>query len=115
MSPTVDPHDTVESMRQMAEKAAAGEYRLSLHAVQERIEDGISTEQLEQALGSGRILENYPGAERGPCCLVSGSTSEGRPVHVVCTTTLETMVIITVYEPKLPWWETPTRRSQRRR
>ncbi|MGB3635486.1 MAG: DUF4258 domain-containing protein [Rubrobacteraceae bacterium] len=115
MSEPVDPQDVSKAMEAIKEKAAAGEYRLSLHAVQERIEDGISTEQLEQALSSGQILENYPEAERGACCLVGGSTSEGRPVHVVCTTTLETMVIITVYEPKLPWWETPARRSQRRR
>lgn len=113
MSDPIDPHDTSAVMRAVKEKAAAKEYRLSLHAVQERIEDGISTGQVEQALDSGQVLENYPEAERGPCCLVGEHTSENRPVHVVCTTTLATMVIITVYEPKQPWWETPTRRRRR--
>jgi hypothetical protein len=31
-------------------------------------------------------------------------------VHVVCTTARPVLIIITVYEPRLPKWLTPTNR-----
>jgi hypothetical protein len=58
-------------------------------------------------------LEHYPEHRRGACCLVNGSTEEGRPLHVVCTTGQPLLILITVYEPRSPRWLTPReRRSQ---
>jgi hypothetical protein len=42
--------------------------------------------------------------------LIEGIT--GRPLHVVCTTGKPLLIVITVYEPKLPKWLTPARRSR---
>ncbi|MBI3394168.1 MAG: DUF4258 domain-containing protein [Nitrospirae bacterium] len=64
------------------------------------------------AIVGGKILENYPDHRRGSCCLVSGSSRQGRPLHVVCTTAQPVLVIITVYEPKTPKWMTPSQRRQ---
>ena len=76
------------------------------------VEEDISLDQLRQALVTGRILENYPEHRRGPCCLVSGNTLAGRPLHVVCTTAQPALIIITTYEPKPPKWPTPTQRGR---
>lgn len=90
-----------------------GELRVTQHAAQEIVEDGFSVDDVLAAIASGEILEEYPTHRRGACCLLSGVTSAGRPVHVVCTTSLAVLVIITVYEPRPPKWTTPRRRGTR--
>jgi len=84
--------------------------RLTQHALQEMAEEDFALDEIVEAIASGQILEDYPRHRRGACCLVNGLTATGRPVHVVCTTARSTL-IITVYEPKLPQWVTPCRRS----
>jgi hypothetical protein len=74
------------------------------------VEEDISYEQVCEALSDGKVIENYPEYQRGPCCLVCGQASSGRYVHVVCTTSLEVAIIITMYEPKPPKWITPFQR-----
>jgi hypothetical protein len=76
------------------------------------VEDDVSLRDVLEAIGTAGILEDYPTHRRGACCLLSGSTRAGRPLHVVCTTTRPILVIITVYEPKPPKWTTPTQRSE---
>lgn len=68
-------------------------------------------EDVYEGLLTGRMLENYPEAVRGPCCLINGKTKQGRPVHVVCTTARTPLFIITVYEPKPPKFVTPSQRG----
>ena len=81
--------------------------RITLHAHQEMTEEDVSLEEVCEVLLNGHIIENYPEHKRGACCLVCGHTSGGRYVHVVCTTSLEVAIIITVYEPREPKWVTP--------
>lgn len=85
------------------------------HAIEEMENEDppISVEDVHEALLDGRVLENYPDARRGPCCLMYGDTQEGRPIHVVCTTgRADNLFVITVYEPKPPTFVTPTQRSE---
>jgi hypothetical protein len=91
-------------------QAAAGRFELTRHALEEIEAEAISVAELLQALASGHVLEDYPTHRRGACCLVCGYAVSGRPLHVVCTTSLAVLRIITVYEPRLPWWVTPTQR-----
>jgi Domain of unknown function (DUF4258) len=56
---------------------------------------------------------HYPDHRRGACCLLCGYTDSGRPLHLVCTTLQSPVILITVYEPKLPKWETPTQRGRK--
>lgn len=87
--------------------------KLTLHAQQEMLEDGVSVADLLACLGACKVIENYPDHRRGACCLVYGKAIDGRHLHVVCTTEDPALIIITVYEPKHPKWESPFMRGRR--
>lgn len=83
-------------LERIKRQVGEGRYRLTRHAV----EEGITLTEILEALQTAILVENYPEHRRGPCCLLSGTTGAGRAIHVVCTTALELLVIITVYKPK---------------
>lgn len=114
MAEQIDIHDTDAIMRRIQTQIRERKYRISDHAEDEMMEEEtgrIRLSEIMEALENGRILENYPNANRGPCCLIYGTTENGRPLHVVCTTTCSTLFIITVYQPTSPKWTTPTKRG----
>jgi len=86
--------------------------RITAHAHQEMAAENISFAEIRDVLLDGSVVENYPEHKRGPCCLICRKTSYGRYVHVVCTTSFELTIIITVYEPKQPKWDTPFQRGK---
>ena len=100
------------ALDQLRHQAATGSVRLTQHAQQEMVEEGITLNELLEATVRGQILENYPEHLRGACCLVNGTTEEGRPLHIVCTRALPVLIIITAYEPKMPRWVTPMERNR---
>ncbi len=108
----IDPRNVESAIEQVRHFAEVENIRLTPHAHQEMIEEEISLNEVLQALINGRMIENYPEHQRGACCLVYGDTQINRPLHVVCTTTKPILIIITVYEPKLPKWLNPTQRRQ---
>ena len=71
---------TIQFIRESATKSV---YELSLHADQERLEEGLTVAEMEEALQEAELLEDYPADPRGPSSLVLGHT-KGRSVHVVC-------------------------------
>lgn len=82
-----------------------GEYELSLHADEERLAEGLTIVEIENALQLLELIEDYPDDPRGHSCLVLGY-AETQPVHVVCgLTKQQKLLIITVYLPCLPKWE----------
>ena len=97
---------------QIKRQVALDKIRVSLHGHEEMVEDDVSYDQLCEALLNGTVIENYPEHQRGACCLICGQTNSGRYLHIVCTTSLEVIIIITVYEPKLPKWVTPFQRRK---
>jgi hypothetical protein len=110
---TIDFADSESVLQRIRVQANREALRVTQHAQQEMVEEEILLDDLLEALrsSSGQILENYPEHRRGPCCLLGGYNRAGRPLHVVCTTSRELLIIITVYEPKPPKWITPTRRG----
>ncbi len=107
-----DPDDLVAALTRIRAQIVADELRLTQHAHQEMVEEDFSLDAVLAALRRGRIVENYPNHKRGPCCLVYGADDSGRAVHIVCTTTISRLIIITVYEPKPPKWVSATQRRQ---
>jgi len=109
---TSDVQDGAKIAARLRIQAATDAIRVTAHAHQEMAEEDISLEEVYEVLLDGHIVENYPEHKRGACCLVCGHTGDGRYIHVVCTTSLEIAIIITVYEPREPKWPTPFARGQ---
>lgn len=100
----LDPESIAARLRDQATRDAV---RVSVHAHQEMYAENFSYEQVREVLVDPRVVEVYGEHKRGPCCLVCRKSSDGRYLHVVCTTSLSVIVVITVYEPKPPKWTTP--------
>jgi hypothetical protein len=104
----IEEPDPVQS--RIIEQARSGMVRITQHAQQEMVEEEILLEEVLEAIMRLKKLEDYPYHKRGPCCLLGGATHTGRQLHVVCTTALPLLVIITTYEPLPPKWLSPTQR-----
>jgi hypothetical protein len=105
-----DNGPTLEHIRRAIE---AGTYRFSSHADEEAQEERIAVVEIKEAILRGTILENYPDHRRGPCCLLYGKASTSRDLHVVISTGVLPLTIVTVYEPMPPRWRNPTERGER--
>jgi len=93
------------------DRVTAQRYRYSRHGDKERQNDGLSLLDVEEALLSGRILEQYPDTGRGESCLVVGFSDDGKPVHIVCGRLGDWLVVVTVYIPTPPKFKTPFERG----
>jgi hypothetical protein len=109
----VDIRNAESIMSRLRDQCSQGAIRVTIHTHQEMVEEDISYESMAAALSKGIVVENYPDHKRGSCCLVCGQNHEGRFLHICCTTSLEVVVIITVYEPKPPKWITPYQRRSK--
>jgi hypothetical protein len=94
-------------------------YEVSFHAQQERLEENLDIEQIEEAVvHSGEILEQYPDDPRGESCLVLGFSGDVA-IHVVVGWATRkrdderVLRLITVYKPTLPKWLDPRTRGDR--
>ena len=99
-------------IKEIKKKIKYDKYEICFHAEKERYAEDISTSDLEAAISSGEILEDYANDPRGPSCLILGY-SQNRPIHIVCGYTLIKWIrIITVYIPKLPKWTNEKTRAK---
>jgi hypothetical protein len=91
------------------------QYRLTLHAEQERDADEITIAELEEAFASrvAEIIEHYPDDRRGKSALVLGMTATGSPLHGVWSIHERIAVLITVYRPDPSLWENWRRRRSK--
>ena len=80
--------------------ARAGRYALTLHAERERQDESVAMLELETALSSCEVIEDYPDDLRGHSCLCLGFAA-ARPVHAVCAIKDDPreLLLITVYDP----------------
>jgi ribonucleotide monophosphatase NagD (HAD superfamily) len=106
-------------LRQIQLLISQQQYEVSLHAQQERLEENLDIEQIEEAIvQSGEILEQYPDDPRGESCLMLGFAGD-IAIHVVLGWAIrkrdDTRVLrlITVYKPTLPKWIDPRTRGGR--
>ena len=81
----------------------SGKYQYTKHGVEQRINRAIFRNEVEEAIMSGDIIEDYPDDKYGPSCLISGTTKVGRPLHIHVSLPLK-LKIITVYEPDPEKW-----------
>jgi len=105
--------DSYAALVQIQAQASTRAIRITDHAREEMEEESITLSDVLEAIASGQIIENYPDHRRGSCCLLYGLTFRRRPLHIVCTTGLPLLVIITVYVPTPPKWISPKERRSK--
>ena len=86
-------------IEKMKRQVKAGDYRFTVHGFERCIERYISPNEVNFAILSGDIIEDYPKDKYGPSCLICGVTKEGRILHVQCS--MDPIWIITAYDPSL--------------
>ncbi|RLF63299.1 MAG: DUF4258 domain-containing protein [Thermoplasmata archaeon] len=87
------------------------QYYFSRHADQERQNDNLTIVEIEEALLSGMVIENYDDTGRGESCLVAGFTNQGKPIHVVAGRRGHDLVVVTAYIPTPPKFKNPYERG----
>jgi hypothetical protein len=107
----ITPASLEAVLKRIRDHVSTRNFRITRHAQERMMEEGVTLSEVEEAVASAELLENYPHHRRGACCLLAGLTSARRPIHIVCTTAQPRSIIITVYEPKPPKWPTPAQRS----
>jgi hypothetical protein len=85
------------------DKISVRDYRFSDHAVKRMIKRSIDRIEIEGAVLSGEIIEEYPDDKYAPSCLIYGRTKAGRHLHVQLSLP-PAVVVITVYEPNGTEW-----------
>ena len=98
-------HQEVEAMDidEIRAKIREGKYRLTVHAAVRSKERGITTQDMEDAILNGEIVEEYPEDKPFPSCLILGRTRDGLPLHVVCSLA-PVSDIVTLYYPDEKRW-----------
>ena len=92
----------IEAIR---EKVLADAFEFSQHAVDQMLLRRIAVQEIREAIGTGKVIENYRKDKYGPSCLVLGFAANGKAIHVQCSHASRPLVkIITVYEPDSNEW-----------
>ena len=80
-------------------------YKYRQHAIQRMFERGITQVDVEAALSTGKVIEDYPNDYPLPSCLWLGHIGN-RPVHIVFADDKlkGERIIITVYDPDPSQW-----------
>lgn len=101
-------------MRRVRAKIRRGDWELTFHAQQQSQTRKISRAEIESAILTGQVIEDYPDDPRGPSCLVLGYTTQRRPIHIVLAYPVkgQRMKVITAYEPSADQWQTGWRRRR---
>lgn len=93
---------SIEAIRQ---KFAQQQFEFSRHAVDRLILRHITVTEVQQAIATGEVIEDYPQDKYGPSCLIAGFTVNGRPLHVQCSYPGRPLIkVVTVYEPDSDEW-----------
>lgn len=79
-------------------------YILTAHASDRAARRMIRSAEIEQAIASGTVIEDYPDDKYGPSCLILRYTELKRPLHIQVSYPTKVKVI-TVYEPSPEDWE----------
>lgn len=79
--------------------------RWTAHALKRLMQRGISQADMEQAIKTGEIIEQYPDDYPYPSCLILGKDVAGDPLHAVCGLGGGEVWMITAYHPSPSEWE----------
>jgi hypothetical protein len=100
-------------LENIKDRVRVGNFRFSLHAEMEAEADNLDIAQIVEAILFGEILEQYPNTGRGESCLIVGFSGK-TPIHIVCGSRGDNVIVVTVYIPEPPKFIDPwTRQDQK--
>ena len=76
----------------------------SKHVLDRMMQRNIMSDEIEQSICNGKIIEEYPNDYPYPSCLILGITLQKRFLHIVVGVTETNLWIITVYDPDKNKW-----------
>ncbi len=82
-----------------------GKIRWTNHLVIRLLQRNITQHDIENALLSGEIIEQYEDDYPYPSCLVYGVNLNNEILHIVCGSNGKELWIITAYYPDIVEWE----------
>jgi hypothetical protein len=105
----------VEMIKDRIRTIAAKKLLFLPHAIRQmnKPERMITAAEVRAVILQEDVIEDYPEDPRGHSCLLSGETSPGRIVHVVCSPKEDYLAIITAYIPEAAEWD-ETKRQRRK-
>lgn len=74
------------------------------HIIARLLQRGILQADVENAIITGEIIEQYPDDYPNPSCLVLGTERAGKRLHVVCGINDGFIWMITAYYPDFDVW-----------
>jgi hypothetical protein len=108
----MDTHAKEIFIRQKAsqnqDSAIGAQVLWSRHAITEMVVDDLDRRQIERALQTCQVIEDYPTLRRPlPDCLVLGWLTPDQPIHAVVAVDVEQdrVLVITVYLPNDKEWK----------
>lgn len=83
-----------------------GRVRITDHADEEAVDDGLTYEEICFSATHGEVIENYPTDRPYPSCLILGKDFSEEPIHSVWAYNPQNLwaVLITVYRPDPKRW-----------
>jgi len=91
------------TIKEIQDRITTGEYRFSDHSVKRMFQRNIRRLEIERAILTGEIIEEYHDDKYSPTCLIYGRSETGRDLHIHISFP-PTVVIITVYDPDPKEW-----------
>lgn len=92
-------------VNELRAKFLSDAFEFSKHAVDQTLLREISVQEIQEAIESAEVIEDYPNDKYGPSCLLFGMTKDNRPLHIQCTyPTLSIVKVITAYQPDPQKW-----------
>lgn len=86
-------------------KVTEGRYAISFTHTEKLRLRRIKAVDIEQAVKSGNIIEDYPNDPRGASCLILGRVGN-RPLHILfAQLEAQEILVVTAYEPDPEEWE----------
>ena len=77
---------------------------MTRHARQRLVERNNALDDVEHAIRTWRIIEEYSHDTPFPSCLILGASMNHKPLHIVASTDNEFLYIITAYHPDPQKW-----------
>ena len=77
---------------------------ITKHAGSRLIERDISVDDIKSAIKTGEIIKQYEDDKPFPSCLILGTATNKTQIHVVVSSSTDSLYIITVYQPDTDEW-----------